>query len=76
LENGRSKTIVREEDCVGCDLCSIICPVEGCISMVRVDDGKETKTWNELVDDFKKENYELTWKMLRAFQKKHGIEVH
>lgn len=75
-ENGKSKTIVREEDCVGCDLCSIVCPVEGCISMVRVDDGKETKTWNELVSDFKKENSELTWEKLRAFQKKYGIEIH
>ncbi|MBU0560672.1 MAG: NAD-dependent dihydropyrimidine dehydrogenase subunit PreA [Bacteroidetes bacterium] len=75
-ENGKSRTVVREEDCVGCDLCSIICPVEGCISMVRVDDGKETKTWNELVTDFKKENSELTWKKLRAFQKKFGIEIH
>ncbi len=75
-ENGKSKTVVREEDCVGCDLCSIICPVNGCISMVRVDNGKETKTWNELVNDFKKEKSELTWEKLRAFQKKYGIEIH
>ena len=52
--NGNTKTEVRESDCVGCDLCSIVCPVEGCISMVRLDDGAEQKTWNELTEQFKK----------------------
>ena len=27
---------VREEDCVGCNLCSIVCPVDGAIDMVEV----------------------------------------
>ncbi len=75
-ENGHTKTIVRESDCVGCDLCSIVCPVEGCISMVRLDDGKEQKTWNELTNDFKNEGKELTWENLGEFQKKYGIVIH
>lgn len=75
-ENGKSKTVVRESDCVGCDLCSIVCPVDGCISMVRVDDGKQEKTWNELMEDFKREGKELTWESLGEFQKKHGIVIH
>jgi len=75
-ENGNTKTVVRESDCVGCDLCSIVCPVEGCIAMVRLDDGKEEKTWNELINDFKKEGKELTWENLGEFQKKHGIVIH
>jgi len=75
-ENGSTKTEVRESDCVGCDLCSIVCPVEGCISMVRLDDGAEQKTWNELIEQFKKEGKELTWENLGEFQKKHGIVIH
>lgn len=75
-ENGTPLTVVREEDCVGCDLCSIVCPVEGCISMVRVDDGTKSKTWNELLREFAARNEELSWENLRAFQKEHGIVIH
>jgi dihydropyrimidine dehydrogenase (NAD+) subunit PreA len=64
---------VRESDCVGCRLCYIVCPVDGCISMVRLDDGTESKTWNELVKELPQP---MTWEALRAFQKKHGIEIH
>ncbi|HED08670.1 MAG TPA: NAD-dependent dihydropyrimidine dehydrogenase subunit PreA [Ignavibacteria bacterium] len=74
--NGHNETVVREEDCVGCDLCSIVCPVEGCILMVRKDDSSETKTWNELMSQFKDEGKELTWENLAEFQKKHGIVIH
>src|SRR5690606_30645119 len=74
--NGKNMTIVRESDCVGCDLCSIVCPVDGCISMVRVDDSSQTKTWNELMQDFKNEGKELTWENLAEFQNKHGIIIH
>ncbi len=70
------KTVVRESDCVGCDLCSIVCPVEDCISMVRVDDNSKFKSWNQLVDEFKKNNAELTWEKLAEFQKAHGIVIH
>ena len=74
--NGHNETVVREEDCVGCDLCSIVCPVDGCITMVRKDDGKEEKTWNELVQQFKDQGEELSWEKLAEFQKKHGIVIH
>jgi hypothetical protein len=41
--------------------------------MVRRDDGKESKTWNQLVKELPQP---MTWEDLRAFQKKHGIEIH
>jgi len=74
--NGRHETTVREEDCVGCCLCLLVCPVEGCISMVRVDDDSTSKTWNELMEEFKRKGEPLTWENLAAFQKKHGIIIH
>ena len=38
---------VDEHECVGCNLCWLVCPVEGCISMVRVDDGAHPQSWSE-----------------------------
>jgi dihydropyrimidine dehydrogenase (NAD+) subunit PreA len=38
---------VDETECVGCNLCSCVCPVEGCITMVRVDEGLKAETWEE-----------------------------
>ena len=70
------KTEVREEDCVGCSLCALVCPVDDCISMARIDDGSESKTWNELIKEFENEGKPLTWENLREFQKQHGIVVH
>ncbi len=74
--NGHTKTEVREADCVGCSLCALVCPVEDCISMVRVDDESQSKTWNELMADFEREGKPLSWENLAEFQKKHGIVIH
>jgi dihydropyrimidine dehydrogenase (NAD+) subunit PreA len=38
---------VKQEVCVGCNLCSLVCPVENCITMKEVDTGKPPMTWNE-----------------------------
>jgi dihydropyrimidine dehydrogenase (NAD+) subunit PreA len=39
---------VDEPECVGCNLCQIVCPVDGCITMVEV--GKSSpETWNDRV---------------------------
>jgi dihydropyrimidine dehydrogenase (NAD+) subunit PreA len=64
---------VREDDCVGCRLCALVCPVEECITMVRVGGNGESITWNELVSRLPRP---LTWEALRAYQKQHGIEIH
>lgn len=38
---------VDEHHCVGCNLCSLVCPVENCITMERVDTGLAPETWAE-----------------------------
>jgi dihydropyrimidine dehydrogenase (NAD+) subunit PreA len=38
---------VDETECVGCNLCSLVCPVEDCITMVEVVTGKTAETWAE-----------------------------
>jgi dihydropyrimidine dehydrogenase (NAD+) subunit PreA len=38
---------VDETECVGCNLCWLVCPVPGCITMDRVDSGKPRQSWEE-----------------------------
>jgi dihydropyrimidine dehydrogenase (NAD+) subunit PreA len=38
---------IKTETCVGCNMCSLVCPVEDCITMRQVDTGKPSMTWNE-----------------------------
>jgi dihydropyrimidine dehydrogenase (NAD+) subunit PreA len=40
---------VDEAECVGCNLCWLVCPVEGCITMDRVETGKPSESWAERV---------------------------
>ncbi len=41
---------VDEHECVGCNLCSLVCPVPDCITMERVDNGLAPETWEERVN--------------------------
>jgi dihydropyrimidine dehydrogenase (NAD+) subunit PreA len=45
--NGTRRYEVKPEDCVGCNLCMHVCPVEGCITMVELENGKPYMTWGE-----------------------------
>jgi dihydropyrimidine dehydrogenase (NAD+) subunit PreA len=40
---------VDEDHCVGCNLCSLVCPVDNCITMERIDNGLPPQTWEERV---------------------------
>ncbi|AEU36996.1 NAD-dependent dihydropyrimidine dehydrogenase subunit PreA [Granulicella mallensis] len=40
---------VDEVECVGCNLCSLVCPVPECITMERIDTGLPPQTWEERV---------------------------
>jgi dihydropyrimidine dehydrogenase (NAD+) subunit PreA len=40
---------VDELECVGCNLCSLVCPVPGCITMEQIENGLPHRTWAERV---------------------------
>ncbi len=37
------------DDCVGCNLCALVCPVEHCITMKRVENGLPFQNWKDRV---------------------------
>jgi dihydropyrimidine dehydrogenase (NAD+) subunit PreA len=41
---------INQDTCVGCNMCSLVCPAEGCISMKEVDTGKAPMSWNQYQD--------------------------
>ena len=38
---------VDEEECVGCNLCWLVCPVEHCITMEKIETGRPAETWEQ-----------------------------
>ena len=41
--------VVDEHECIGCNLCAIVCPVEGCITMEEVPAPGGKETWNDRI---------------------------
>ncbi len=71
--NERLWPVVRDDDCVGCDLCSQVCPVDDCITMVEIETGRPHITWNELV---KKKPEVLEWDKMEEYRKGANIHIH
>ncbi len=46
-DNGSRRYEVIDAECVGCNLCMHVCPVEDCITMRRVENGKPYMDWSE-----------------------------
>ena len=42
--NGKRRFEVIDEECVGCNLCVSVCPVDGCISMQQLSSGNDPRT--------------------------------
>jgi dihydropyrimidine dehydrogenase (NAD+) subunit PreA len=38
---------IKTDTCVGCNMCSLVCPVEACITMREVDTGRPPMSWDE-----------------------------
>ncbi|MGD0463418.1 MAG: NAD-dependent dihydropyrimidine dehydrogenase subunit PreA [Tepidisphaeraceae bacterium] len=48
-EDGRAIDVftIRQDACVGCNMCALACPVEGCITMEEVPTGNAPMSWNQ-----------------------------
>jgi dihydropyrimidine dehydrogenase (NAD+) subunit PreA len=51
--NGQRHFEVIAEECVGCNLCVCVCPVDGCITMHRLGDGVDPRTGQPISDEKK-----------------------
>jgi dihydropyrimidine dehydrogenase (NAD+) subunit PreA len=51
-KDGRRHFEVMDNECVACNLCVEVCPVESCISMVRLSEGIDPRTGREIRPDY------------------------
>lgn len=38
---------IKQDTCVGCNMCSLVCPVQGCITMKEIDTGRPEMSWRQ-----------------------------
>ena len=50
--NGERRFEVIDEECVGCNLCVSVCPVENCITMETLTDGVDPRTKEPISTDY------------------------
>ncbi len=70
----RPQPKVREEDCVGCRLCYNICPVDGCIEMVELEQKRSPVTWDEIART--RPRVTEDWDAMEEYRKQNGIRIH
>jgi dihydropyrimidine dehydrogenase (NAD+) subunit PreA len=49
--DGKRHFEVIDAECVGCNLCVSVCPVEDCITMQQLTDGEDPRTGVMITDD-------------------------
>jgi len=40
---------VDEKECIGCNLCMLVCPVPDCITMVEVSHSEGKESWKDRI---------------------------
>ena len=52
IVDGKRHFEVIDEECVGCNLCVSVCPVQDCITMEHISSGVDPRTKEEISKDY------------------------
>ena len=50
--NGERYFEVQDDECVGCNLCVCVCPVEDCITLVQMTEGTDPRTGKQIDHEY------------------------